>query len=498
MMGDLRNESAPFRRTARVGLDETGVKLSDDYAAFLATKRRIFLGDGVDATAADLPPKLFSWQAAIVRWALKKGRAAIFADCGLGKSFMQLAWASALPCRTLILAPLCVAEQTVAEGRKLGVAVVYARHASDAPEAPIVITNYERLDGFDVSAFGAVVLDESSILKAFDGATRTRLIETFAKTKYRLCCTATPSPNDISELANHAEFLGLMTRPEFLATWFIRVGQGIRTITHHGWRMKRHAVAPFYRWMASWAVAMRTPKDLGYDDDGFALPALNIRECITESGRVGDSLFPELGLYGLSGRLAARRGSLDLRIAETADLTARGGAWLLWCGLNDESAALAKAIPDAVEVQGSDSYSEKVGAVQAFVKGDIRVLVSKPKILGFGLNFQHCHQMAFVGMSDSYEAYYQCIRRCWRFGQQQPVDAWIVVSEAERLVVENVRRKELAADDMSRDLLTHMVAFEREEIAADDTQRVPAGRAENRPRRASERAHSRAVAGAGR
>lgn len=434
------------------------------YAEFLAGKRRVWTGDGVDAST--LPSALFDWQAAIVRWALRKGRAAIFADCGLGKSFMQLAWASALPGRVLILAPLCVAEQTVGEGQKLGVPVVYARTPADAPDAPIVITNYERLDAFDPSAFAGVVLDESSILKAFDGATRTKLIQTFAQTKYRLCCTATPSPNDISELANHAEFLGLMTRPEFLATWFLRVGTGHRTVTHHGWRMKRHAVTPFYRWLASWAVALRTPGDLGYDDDGFLLPSLNIRERITESGRVGDALFPELGLYGLQGRLKARRGSLDLRIAETVDLVAHGGAWLLWCGLNQESTALARAIPDAVEVKGSDNYGEKVGAVQAFVRGDIRVLVSKPKILGFGLNFQHCHQMAFVGLSDSYEAYYQCIRRCWRFGQTRPVDAWVIVSEAERLVVENVRRKEAAASDLARELLAHMAEFERAEVAA--------------------------------
>jgi hypothetical protein len=432
------------------------------YADFLATKRRIWQGDGIDAD--HLPPQLFPWQAAIVKWALRKGRAAIFADCGLGKSFMQLAWAQALPCRVLILAPLCVAEQTVAEGRKLGVPVVYARKPEDAPDAKLVITNYERLDAFHAEDFGGVVLDESSILKAFDGQTRTKLIQTFARTRYRLCCTATPSPNDISELANHAEFLGLMTRPEFLATWFIRVGTGHRTVTHHGWRMKRHAVMPFYRWLASWAMALRTPSDIGYADDGFALPPLAIRDRTVESGRVGDALFPELGLYGLQGRLSARRGSLELRVAATAELARRPGAWLLWCGLNPESEALAKAIPDAVEVKGSDSYSEKVGAVQAFVRGDIRVLVSKAKILGFGLNFQHCHQMAFVGMSDSYEAYYQCIRRCWRFGQTHAVDAWIVVSEAERLVVENVRRKEAAASDLARDLMAHMVEFERAEV----------------------------------
>ncbi len=433
-----------------------------NYADFLASKKKVWRGDGIDIDS--LPSQLFPWQAAIVKWALRKGRAAIFADCGLGKSFMQLAWAQALPCRVLILAPLCVAEQTVAEGQKLGVPVVYARKPDDAPTAHIVITNYERLDAFNASDFGAVVLDESSILKAFNGATRTKLIEMFQGTRYRLCCTATPSPNDIAELANHAEFLGLMTRPEFLATWFINVGTTGKRGVSKGWRMKRHAVTPFYRWLASWAMALRIPSDIGYDDAGFALPPLKIQDKTVESGRVGDALFPELGMHGLQGRLSARRGSLESRVEATAALAKKPGAWLLWCGLNTESEALAKTIPNAVEVKGSDSYSEKVGAVQSFVKGDIRVLVSKPKILGFGLNFQHCHQMAFVGMSDSYEAYYQCIRRCWRFGQTKPVDAWIVVSEAERLVVENVRRKESAASDLARDLMKHMVEFERAEV----------------------------------
>ncbi len=432
------------------------------YTDFLATKRRVWQGDGIDADG--LPSLLFPWQAAIVKWALRKGRAAIFADCGLGKSFMQLAWANALPCRVLILAPLCVAEQTVAEGRKLGVDVIYARTPSEAHGAKLVITNYERLDAFDASAFGGVVLDESSILKAFNGATRTTLIEMFQSTRYRLCCTATPSPNDIAELANHAEFLGLMTRPEFLATWFINVGTTGKRGVSKGWRMKRHAVIPFYRWLSSWAMALRTPSDIGYNDDGFRLPPLNIRDKTVESGRVGDALFPELGMHGLQGRLSARRGSLDSRVEATAQLAKKHGAWLLWCGLNTESEALAKTIQNAVEVKGSDSYSEKVGAVQSFIRGDIRVLVSKPRILGFGLNFQHCHQMAFVGMSDSYEAYYQCIRRCWRFGQTKPVDAWIVVSEAERLVVENVRRKEAAASDLSRDLMAHMSDFEKAEV----------------------------------
>lgn len=441
------------------------------YADFLARKKRVFVGDGIES--ADLPSQLYPWQAALVRWALRKGRAAIFADCGLGKTFMQVAWADALKVRTLMLAPLCVAEQTVGEAAKLDISVVYAREQAEANGHRLVITNYERLDRFDVSQFDAVVLDESSILKAFDGKTRTALIQAFSRTRYRLCCTATPSPNDIAELANHAEFLGLMTRPEFLATWFIRIDQGQRTTEHHGWRMKRHAVKPFYRWLSSWAVAIGSPADIGYDDAGFRLPRLQVHdEILPIDAPVGDALFPELGVKGLSGRLAARRTSLADRIQSVQRLTetgrtAHGGCqWLLWCGLNEESDALADAIDGAVNVSGSDSYEHKVEAVRAFVAGETRVLISKLKILGFGMNFQHCHHMAFVGMSDSYEGYYQGIRRCWRYGQTHPVHAHIIVSEAEQMVVENVRRKEAAAANLSANLLQHMRDFERAEVGA--------------------------------
>ena len=434
-----------------------------DYAEFLRSKQRVYAGDGFTQDA-DIPHELYDWQQAIVRWALKKGRAAIFADCGLGKTFMQLAWAHALQCRTIILAPLCVAEQTVAEAHKIGMSIHYARDQHEAANHQVVITNYERLEKFTPSEFDAVVLDESSILKAFNGATRTRLIEAFAHTRYRLCCTATPSPNDIAELANHAEFLGLMTRPEFLATWFINIGNTAKGKTK-GWRMKRYAVGPFYRWMASWAVAIGSPSDLGYDADGFTLPPLCIHDVTLKTDAPsGDSLFPEMGGKGLSGRLAARRTSMEDRVRAVGTLTDTGGQWLLWCGLNDESAALTKAIPDAVEVSGNDTYAEKVSAVQRFVAGDIRVMVSKLKIMGFGMNFQHCHQMAFVGMSDSYEGYYQGIRRCWRYGQSHPVDAYVVVSEAERAVVENVRRKEQAAKLLAGNLLKHMAPFERDEM----------------------------------
>jgi superfamily II DNA or RNA helicase len=428
------------------------------YADFLDKKRRVAapLGIGLEAPLPDL---LFPWQRAIVKWAAKKGRAAIFADCGLGKTFMQLAWAQAMGAKTLILAPLCVAEQTADEASKLGMVVPYARKQAEAIGA-YSITNYERLDDFDLSQFGAVVLDESSILKAFDGTTRTKLIEACARVPYRLCCTATPSPNDISELANHAEFLGLMTRAEFLASWFIHDSDG--------WRMKGHARQPFYRWLASWAIAFRKPSDLGYSDDGFVLPELVIKDHILEvDGPASGSLFPEMGTKGLKGRLSARRASLESRTEECARLVLHHAPqcqWLVWCGLNEESETVAE-LTGGLEVSGADSYDEKRHAVLSFTSGETRTLISKPRILGYGMNFQHCHHAIFVGLGDSYEQYYQAIRRCWRFGQKTKVTAHIVISEAERVIVENVRRKEAAAADLSASLIDHMRDFEREELA---------------------------------
>lgn len=429
------------------------------YADFLVRKQRVATALGIRGADVDLSPKLYDWQAAIVRWAISKGRAAIFADCGLGKTYMQAAWARAIPGRVLILAPLCVAEQTVREAANLGIAIVYAKAGSDAPYAPITITNYERIDAFDAGDYAGVVLDESSILKAFDGKTRAKLIETFARTQYRLCCTATPSPNDISELANHAEFLGLVTRSEFLASWFVHDDMG--------WRMKGHAVQPFYRWLASWAIALRKPSDIGYDDTGYILPPLRIHEHVVAGSGDSECLFPELGLKGIGGRQKARRGSLQARVDCAVNIIDEWGAsWIAWCGLNTESQGLTAVLSGSVEVSGSDSYAEKVGAIQSFLSRESKILITKPKIAGFGLNLQVCSRMVFVGLSDSYETYYQCIRRCWRFGQTSPVDVHIVVSDAERGIVENVRQKEAKADAMSQGLLEHMRDFEREELAS--------------------------------
>jgi hypothetical protein len=294
---------------------------------------------------------------------------------------------AALNVPTLFLAPLCVAEQTVEEAAKLGMTLHYAEDADAFIRGPLTITNYERLDKFDPADFGAVVLDESSILKAFDGKTRTALIEAFKDTRYRLCCTATPSPNDISELGNHAEFLGLMSRVEFLATWFVKVDQGLRTTEHHGWRLKGHARQPFFRWLSSWAVALRSPADIGYSDAGYRLPALNIIDRVIEAEHPPEgALFHDMALKGIQGRLAARRGSLVDRVQAVAAMVngSRGSVRRVVRAERGKRGARA-AIPDAVEVSGSDTYAEKRGAVQAFLSGATRACSSaRPRSSGSG------------------------------------------------------------------------------------------------------------------
>jgi len=437
-----------------------GSAVAESYDAFLAGKTRVFVGSGIDVEPSAIHEAAFPFQRDLTRWALRKGRAAIFADTGMGKTLMQLEWARLTGQRTLILAPLAVTRQTVAEGERWGIPVAYARGQEQAA-AGITITNYEMLPHFDVSAFGAVVLDESSILKAFDGKTRTRLIETFADTPLRLCCTATPAPNNIAELANHAEFLGVMTRSEMLATFFVHDDQG--------WRLKRHATDAFYRWLASWGMSIRKPSDLGYSDEGYDLPSLSLSPLIVESDwRPSGQLFAT-GLQGITGRSEARRATLTSRVEATAALirkSASPGPWLVWCGLNDEGRELGKLLPEATVLEGAASPETKADVLFRFARGEIPILISKVSISGFGMNFQVCADMAFVGLSDSYEQYYQAIRRCWRYGQTRPVTAWIVLSEPEAAIYENVRRKEGEARVMQDRLLGHVREFEKAEIGA--------------------------------
>ncbi len=428
------------------------------YRDFLASKAVVVRSSGREIDAADIHPSLFGFQRDLVRWSLRKGRAALFADTGLGKTRMQLEWARLTGQRALILAPLAVVRQTVDEGRAIGITVTPARSQADAAPTGITITNYEMLGHFDPSAFGAVALDESSILKNFEGRVRAQLISAFRDTPYRLACTATPAPNDIAELANHAEFLGVMKREEMLAAFFVHDDQG--------WRLKGHARDPFFRWLASWAMSLKRPSDLGYSDDGYALPPLEITAGLvpTTFTRPGE-LFATT-LKGIGDRAAVRRETLSERVNTAAEIVNAepDEPWIAWVGLNDEGSELAARIPGAVLVEGSDSPEYKADAIEAFVRGDCRVIVSKVSIFGFGLNLQRCARMVFVGLSDSYEAYYQAIRRCWRFGQTRPVHAYIVLTEPEEAIYANVCRKQREAEATAAELVKHVAAFERAEI----------------------------------
>lgn len=437
------------------------------YAAFLERKSLQAVASGHEVGADAIHPSLFPFQRDLVRWSLRKGRAAIFADTGLGKTRMQLEWARLTGERTLILAPLAVAQQTIREASALGIDVTYARDQSEANG--ITISNYERLERFNPDAFGAVVLDESSILKAYEGVTRTALIEAFRNTPWRLACTATPAPNDVSELANHAEFLGVMSRVEMLAAFFVH--------DEDGWRLKGHAREPFWRWLASWGMSIKRPSDLGYADDGFQLPPLGIHPVLIPTDYVPEGQLFAATLKGVTDRAAVRKATVQQRVDAAVSLVQAepGEQWLLWCGLNSEADALARACPGAVNVQGADSPESKAEALMAFAAGDVRVLVTKPSIAGFGMNFQRCARMAFVGMGDSYEAYYQAIRRCWRFGQTRPVTAHIVLTEPEDAIYANVLRKEHEAQQMASELVRHVAAYERAEIAQ------ASARAEYRP-----------------
>lgn len=419
----------------------------NDYARFLAAKRRTDPATGLEP--GPLNPALFPFQADITHWALRRGRAAIFADCGLGKTPMQLEWARHVPGRVLILTPLAVAQQTVREGEKFGIECHYLRRPTSSPR--IVVTNYELLEHFNPSDFTGVVLDESSILKSYDGVFRNLIVDSFAKTPFRLACTATPAPNDYMELGNHAEFLGTMSRAEMLAMFFIHDGGETQK-----WRLKGHAEADWWKWLASWAVVVRKPSDLGYQDDGFTLPPLQTVEHRV-AGMASDGALFAMEAQGLQERIQARRESVEDRVAEcAAHVNAVPGSWVVWCHLNTESDGLNRAIPDAVEIRGSDDPDVKAQRMMDFAAGKIRVLVTKPSIAGFGLNWQHCHNVAFVGLSDSYEEYYQAVRRCWRFGQEHPVTVHLVVAETEGAVRKNIERKEADAARMAESMVAHM------------------------------------------
>lgn len=444
------------------------------YADFLRSKRLLAPADGLEIDRAELDPRLFDFQKDQVVWSLRKGRCALFNDTGLGKSFMQIEWARQLNQRAyyvLIVAPLAVAKQTVREAAKWGMSIEYVREQAAITWAtPTVITNYEHIQKFDMRQFGGVVLDESSILKSQDGKTRTRLIELCREIPYRLCCTATPAPNDISEIANHAEFLGLMTRTEMLAHFFVH--------DDSGWRLKGHATEPFYRWLASWGMSVKKPSDLGYEDGAFILPPLTITPHFVTTDWKPDGMLFSVKLKGIGERSQARKATVGPRVIKAVEIIQGepNEKWLVFCGTNDESAALKKAL-NAIEVKGSDDVDWKEAAAVWFAghgpcpcrKDDCghHVLVTKVSIFGFGLNFQSCARELHCGLSDSEEQFYQGCRRIWRFGQTRECVVHVVLSDAEYPIYENVMAKEKRAAELSANLIKNVAAYERAEISSE-------------------------------
>ena len=434
------------------------------YNEFISKKEMLDPSTGFEFDKSKLNENLFDFQRDIVHWALLRGRACIFADCGMGKTLMQLEWAHRVTEKTekpvLILAPLAVSKQTILEGKKFGIHVEHLQ--SDVFGSGIFITNYEQLHNVNLDQFGAIVLDESSILKAYTGKIRNQIIEGCQSIPFRLACTATPAPNDFMELGNHAEFVGSMSRTEMLSMFFVHDGGETQK-----WRLKGHARSEFWKWVCNWAVMIRRPSDLGYCDDGFDLPALDINNIQVSVGEAdsADGMLFRMQASTLQERQKERKLTVSDRAKEAAKLVnGNDEQWLIWCNLNDEAKEIKRLIPDAVEVSGSDAHHIKEDRMLGFSSGKHRVLITKPKIAGFGMNWQNCHNMAFVGLSDSYEQYYQAVRRCWRFGQKETVNAYIITAETEGAVVKNIERKERDAIAMANEMVANMHVYNENNI----------------------------------
>jgi DNA modification methylase len=453
--------------------------MASDYEAFLERKATVIPSLGREIEDADVHPMLFPFQRDIVRWAVRKGRAAVFVDTGLGKTFIQLEWARLIGENTLFVAPLSVARQTAREAVKLGLDVRYVRGQSQVTDGhKLWITNYEMLDNFDLAQFGAIVLDESSILKAIDGKTRQKLIKICSDIPYRLCCSATPAPNDYTELGNHAHFLGICTTAEMLSMYFINANKQQAFVIEgkvyeqkgsnkggQEWRLKHHAEDRFFQWLASWAITMTKPSDLGYDDNGFILPPLRLHPQFVQSNYEPDDQLFFTGLKGITDRTKIRRSTVDARLAALGEIVGESDdQWIIWVGLDSESKAVTALFPDAVEVKGSHSPEYKAECFEAFQDGQHRILVTKVKIGGFGMNFQNAHKMAFFGLNDSWETFYQAVRREWRYRQPLPVDVHIILSDAETGIYQNVMRKDAMASRLRQKLVEAVVNYERREL----------------------------------
>ena len=433
------------------------------YEDFLRTKEMRAEACGFDVDKDSITPMAFDYQRDIIAWACKKGKCAILTGCGTGKTLMLLEWGKKVYEHTgkpvMIVSPLSVVEQTRREAQKFGICEVTVCRRADDVRDGVNITNYEMIEHFDASVFAGVVLDESSILKSFTGKFKALLTNMFCRTPYRLLCTATIAPNDYTEIGTSCEFLGIMSRTEMLATYFIHDGGETSK-----WRLKKAGVNKFWEWFATWAIYFNSPKDLGYQGEGYDLPPLRIHRIITESEVRDDELIVTLA-NTLDERREARKESMEARTDRTAKL-ANGddSQWLLWCDYNDESDMLHRKTRDSVEVKGSDTPEFKAEASLNFEDGKIHAMVSKPSIFGFGCNFQNCNNMVFCGLSDSYERFYQAVRRCWRFGQEKPVDVYIILGEREMNVLENIQRKREQMDEMQRQMTALMKEITLSEI----------------------------------
>lgn len=459
------------------------------YSEFLARKSQ--LGENAGFDPVFMPDFLFDFQRAIVEWAVRKGRAAIFADCGLGKTPCELVWAENVTRHTgggrvLILTPLAVGVQTVKEGEKFGIECARSRDGR-LGTARIVVSNYEQLHQFTAADFSGVACDESSILKHFSGHTQKAVTRFMAKIPYRLLLTATAAPNDYIELGTASEALGELGYTDMLSRFFKQGDKAkyrqdeVRLTSHFAeplngnngagnhfaklafrvaqqlgqWRLKPHAEIPFWRWVASWARACRKPSDLGFADGPFILPPLNESVEVVHARRPPDGMLFTLPAFGLGEEREERKRTLAERCERAAELVRHNEPAIVWCHWNTEGNLLEKLIPDAVQVAGADSDNVKEDRLLAFQSGQMRVLITKPKIAGFGLNMQHCaHVVTFV--SHSYESYYQAVRRCWRFGQTRPVRVDVIATEGEQRVAANMERKAQMAAVMFDRLVTHM------------------------------------------
>lgn len=429
-----------------------------DYHDFIKSKNVSVNSYGFDVAIDDINPRAHEWQRRAIQWALKRGRAAKFWDTGLGKTLAQLTWAEHVVKHTggrvLLHCPVGVRQQTLKEAQRFDVSVDVAvcDSGDQMPERGIVIANYEKLHKFDTRDFVGVVLDESSILKSFTGATKQSLCNNWNHVDFRLACTATPSPNDHMELGNHAQFLGVMNSNEMLSRWFYN-----DTMKAGGYKILPHGEADFWEWVSTWAACISMPSDIGGDDAGYILPTLHRHDHVV----VPKDQTPEPGqLFHTETKLTAttvhreKRRSTPERCAKVAEIVTAepNEPWIIWCDTDYESEALAKAIPDSVNLKGSDKESEKERKLSGFTDGTIQRLISKPTVAGFGMNWQHCARMAFIGLSYSYEQYYQAVRRCWRFGQDREVHAHVVMAEGEEAIIRTNERKQSQHAEMQRQM----------------------------------------------